>query len=90
MDTPLKINRRPCGAGLNNFLTAVESSSVITDPQEFQDSIRQGDGHRFLGVERNHTRLRHEYLRQDPLWKDPSPSGAGVVKNRSFVQPVPG
>ena len=23
--------------GLNNFLTAVESSSVITDPQEFKD-----------------------------------------------------
>ena len=52
--------------GLNNFLTAVESTSVITtDPQEFQDSI---DRAKATGswVERNRARLRRKYLRQDP------------------------
>ena len=50
--------------GLNHFLTAVESSSVITDPQEFQNSIDRtiGAGSR---VERNRARLRCIYLRQD-------------------------
>ena len=51
--------------GLNNFLTAVASSSDITDPQEFQNSIDRAiaTGAR---VERNRTQLRLKYLRQDP------------------------
>ena len=51
--------------GLNNFLTAVESSSVITNPREFQNSIDRAiaAGSR---VERNRARLRRTYLRQDP------------------------
>ena len=51
--------------GLNSFLTTVESSSGITDPQEFQNGIDRAmaTGSR---VERNRAKLRREYLRQDP------------------------
>ena len=51
--------------GLNSFLTTVESSSGITDPQEFQNGIDRAmaTGSR---VERNRAKLRREYLRQNP------------------------
>ena len=51
--------------GLNSFLTAVESCSAFTDPQEFQNSIDRAmsTGSR---VERNRAQLRRKYLRQDP------------------------
>ena len=51
--------------GLNNFLTAVESSNVNINPQEFKDSIDRvmATGSR---VARNRAELRYKYLRQDP------------------------
>jgi len=51
--------------GLTNFLTAVESSSVPANPEEFR---RRVDRAVATGswVERNHARLRRKYLRQDP------------------------
>jgi hypothetical protein len=51
--------------GLTNFLTAVESSSVPANPDEFR---RRVDRAVATGswVERNRARLRRKYLQQDP------------------------
>ncbi len=51
--------------GLTNFLTAVESSSVPSDPDEFRRSVDRAVS-TGSWVERNHTRLRRKYLRPAP------------------------
>ncbi len=51
--------------GLTNFLTAVESSSVPANPEEFRRSVDRAVA-TGSWVERNHARLRRKYLRQDP------------------------
>jgi hypothetical protein len=62
-----RINAKSWGIenGLTNFLTAVESSSVPANPDEFRRSVDRAVA-TGSWVERNRARLRRKYLRQDP------------------------
>jgi hypothetical protein len=51
--------------GLTNFLTAVDSSSIPANPDEFRRSVDRAVA-TGSWVERNRARLRRKYLRQDP------------------------
>jgi hypothetical protein len=64
--------------GLTNFLTAVDSSSIPANPDEFRSSLDRtiATGSR---VERNRARLRRKYLRPDP---EPNPERQMLARAR--------
>ena len=51
--------------GLTHFLTAVQTSGVPTNQEEFRRSVNRAIA-TGSWIERNHARLRRKYLRHDP------------------------